>query len=161
MPYRDKKFSELLVADVYDKLVLKASQVKSGAMIYDAIEQMISNMSRKAYVVDEEGRYLGTISTETILKLIGYRVGVRDSSSLSFYRFLRDIFKEDVNSIMAKGRTVTKETPLTKALKIMLDDHLNDLPVVDENNRLIGELVSLELFIEGKKVFMERDEGSS
>jgi len=42
---------------------------------------------------------------------------------------------------------------LTKAMEIMMEDHLNDLPVVDEEGRLIGELVSLEIFIEGKELF--------
>jgi CBS domain-containing protein len=157
MPYREKKFSDMLVGDVYDKIVLKASQVKRDAPIGDAIDQMLANpLSRKVYVTDDNGKYIGTVSTEAILRLIGYRVGVRDSSSLAFFRFLRDMFKEDVQSIMVKGRTVTRDTVLTSAMKIMMDDHLNDLPVVDADGKLIGELVSLELFLEGKRVFEEK-----
>jgi CBS domain-containing protein len=42
---------------------------------------------------------------------------------------------------------------LTRAIEIMLEEHVNDLPVVDGDGRLIGELVSLELFLKGKELF--------
>ncbi len=156
MPYREKKFGDILVGDVYDKIVMKASQVKRDAKIGEVIDQMLLNpLSRKVYVVDDMGRYVGTVNTETILRLMGYRYGVRENSSLSFFQFIVGIFKEEADSIMVKSRTVTKETKLTAAMRTMLDDHLNDLPVVDSKGKLIGELVSLELFIVGKKVFEE------
>lgn len=154
----DKKFSDLLVADVYDQVVKTPARLRKDASIREAIELMIQNpLSRKAYVVDDDGRYLGTVNSETVLRLLGYRVGVRDSGGLSFIRFLFDAFKEDVGGIMVKGRTITKDTALVKATEIMVTDHLNDLPVVDEKGRLIGELVSLELFVQAKELFKPGD----
>lgn len=154
MPYQEKRFSELLVSDISEKIVLKASQVPQDAKIRDVIERMIANpLSRKVYVVDGGGKYLGTVNTETILRLLGYRVGVRSEGGLSLIRFLRDAFKEDVSRIMVKGQTVKLTSKLTDALEIMLREHLNDLPVVDEEGRLVGELVSLELFLEGRTLF--------
>ncbi len=150
----DKRFSDLLVADVYETMVKTPSRIKKDASIRDAIELMIQNtLSRKVYVVDDDGKYLGTVNSETVLRLIGYRVGVRDSGGWSFIRFLRDAFKEDVGSIMVKGRTISRDTPLVRATEIMVTDHLNDLPVVDEEGKLIGELVSLELFMQGRTLF--------
>lgn len=158
MPYREKKFSDMLVGDVYDKIVLKAPQVKRDAKIGEVIDQMLINpLSRKVYVVDDLGRYVGTVTTETILRLMGYRFGVRENSSLSFFSFIVGIFDEDAESIMNKNRTVTKDTKLTAAMQSMLDDHIDDLPVVDAEGKLIGELVSLELFLVGKKVFEEKE----
>jgi CBS-domain-containing membrane protein len=37
----------------------------------------------------------------------------------------------------------------------MVDNHLNDLPVIDEEGKIIGELNSLEILEEAKKVFNE------
>jgi len=156
MPYREKLFSEMKVNDVYDKIVLKASKVSHDATIREAIELMIANpLSRKVYVVDAQDRYVGTVNTETILRLLGYRVGVRKEGGMSFVRFLRDAFKEDVEGIMVKGQTVKASTRLTDALDIMLREHLNDLPVVDDDGRLVGELVSLEMFLVGRALFEE------
>jgi len=154
----EKRFEDVLVADVYDKLVLKPSQVKKDGTIGEVIDQMLSNpLSRKVYVTDEEGKYEGTVSTETVLRLMGYRLGVRESGSISFYRFLRDTLKENVDTVMVKGRTVNKDVKLAEAMKIMIEDHLNDLPVIDAEGKLVGELVSLELFMVGKKVFEAKD----
>ncbi|KQM12129.1 hypothetical protein AOA80_04105 [Methanomassiliicoccales archaeon RumEn M1] len=156
MSYREKTFSELMVGDVAAKLVQTASTVSADASIREVIDRMTSNpLSRKVYVVDAEGRYMGTVSTETILRLIGYRVGVRKDGGLSFVRFLRDALKEEAGHIMVKGTTVTKETKLTAALDIMVNEHLNDLPVVDANGILVGEMASLGLLEEGKILFDE------
>lgn len=161
MAKSEKRFEDVLVDDVFDKFVLQPSTVPSGAKIGMVIDQMLSNpRSRKAYVIDEQGKYLGTVSTETVLRLMGYRLGVREYGAMSFIRFLRDILKERADEVMVKGRTVNRSTKLSAAMKIMIEDHLNDLPVVDDEGRLIGELVSLELFLVGKKVFEEKDPSS-
>ena len=119
---------------------------------------MLSNpLSRKVYVVDGQGKLKGIITTETILRLIGYRTGVRQTGAASIYRFLRDMFKEEVIRLMTSTRSVTREDKLTTAMDIMLRDHVNDLPVVDADGRLVGELISLELFLKGKELF-EREE---
>ena len=156
MSYREKTFSELAVGDVAAKLVQTASTVGPKASIREVIEKMVANpLSRKVYVVDEQGRYLGTVSTETILRLIGYRVGVRKDGGLSFVRFLKDALKEEARHIMVKGTTVTRETKLVAALDVMVNEHLNDLPVVDADGVLVGEMASLELLEEGKILFDE------
>ncbi len=158
MPKTEKRFEDVLVDDVFDRFVLKASQVGRDSTIAMVIDQMLANpLSRKVYVTDAEGRYAGTVSTETVLRLMGYRLGVREYGGASFIRFLRDTLKENAADIMVKGRTVTRETKLTAAMKIMIDDHLNDLPVVDGDGKLVGELVSLELLLAGKKVFEGKD----
>jgi CBS domain-containing protein len=158
MTYHQKKFDEVLVGDVSDRIVKGASKIKLDGKIVEVIDLMTANpLSRKVYVVDDDGKYVGTVNTETILRLIGYRVGVRESGGTSFYRFLRDVLKEDVKDIMVKGKTVTTETKLTAALEIMLNEHLNDLPVVDQEGKLTGELISIELFLEGRRVFEEKE----
>jgi CBS domain-containing protein len=159
MPKTEKRFEDVVVDDVFDKFVLRASQVGRGATIAMVIDQMLANpLSRKVYVTDAEGRYVGTVSTETVLRLMGYRLGVREYGGDSFIRFLRDTLKEKADDIMVKGRTVTRDMKLTAAMKIMIDEHLNDLPVVDGDGKLIGELASLELLMAGKKVFEAKDQ---
>jgi CBS domain-containing protein len=158
MPDAEKKFSETLVGDVYELIVRTPTSVREDAQVREVIDGMLSNpLSRKVYVVDGQGKLKGIITTETILRLIGYRTGVRQTGAASFYRFLRDMFKEDVIRLMTSTRSVTREDKLTTAMDIMLRDHVNDLPVVDADGRLVGELISLELFLKGKELF-EREE---
>ncbi len=120
----DKKFSDTLVSDVYELMVKRPSTVKKDGEIKEVIEAMLQNpISRKVYVVNDDGKLLGMINTETLLRLIGYRVGVRELGGLSFYRFLRDMFKEGVEGLITPTRSVVKEARLTEALDIMIQEH--------------------------------------
>ena len=154
MAETEKRFSDTLVGDVFDLIVRRPATVTAGSSVNDVIDGMLGNpVSRKVYVVDDERRLLGMVNTDTVLRLIGYRTGIRELGGMSFYRFLRDMFKEEVGSLMSPTRSVTKEDGLKKALDIMIKDHVNDLPVVDEEGRIIGELISLELFLKGRQLF--------
>lgn len=157
----ETKFSDTLVGDVYEQVVKRPATVTMEAKIVDVIDGMIANpLSRKVYVVDGKGKLRGMINTDTVLRLIGYRTGVRQAGALSFYRFLRDMMKEDISSLITPTRAVTAQDRLTDALRIMVQDHVNDLPVIDEGGSLIGELVSLELFLKGKELFDKEVEPS-
>lgn len=163
MRTEDKTFRDTLVGDVYELIVKRPTTVARDAKISKIIDGMVENtVSRKVYVIDEGRKLLGIVNTDTILRLIGYRTGVRDKGALSFYRFLRDTLKEDIADLVTPTRSVTKDDRLVDALEIMIKDHVNDLPVVDAEGRLIGELVSLELFLKGRELFHDEiDKGGS
>jgi len=155
MPYTQKKFTELRVEEVSDKLIVQPSIISIDADIKELIDVMLEDpVARKVYVVDPKGKLVGMVTTETLLRLIGYRVGVR-TGTLSFYKFLRDTLKEHVKDVMEAPVFVRPDTMLTDALLKMLEEHINDVPVVDEEGKLIGELNSLELFTQARDLFDE------
>lgn len=154
MTSEDKFFIDSLVSDVYDLMGQPASTVDEKAKLGDVVDAMVRNpLSRKVYVVDAEGKVLGVVDAETVLKLLGYRVGVQRNAGISVFGFLRDTLKENVVDLMRTVRPVTPESKLTAALRIMLDDHMTDLPVVDDNGRLIGELISMEMLTRARTLF--------
>jgi len=96
----DKTFRDTLVGDVYELIVKSPMTIARDAKISKVIDGMLANpVSRKVYVIDEGGKLLGMVNTDTILRLIGYRTGVRETGALSFYRFLRDMLKEDITDL--------------------------------------------------------------
>jgi CBS-domain-containing membrane protein len=145
--FQGKRFEDLKVEDV-DRLVnASPANVQKGARIHEVLGAMLDHpASRKVYVIDVEGNLAGVIKTETLLKLIGYRVGVRENTALSFLKMLKDMQKESAESVMEKVRPVKRMTPLKDAVELMVEDRVNDLPVVDDDYKLIGELTTLELF---------------
>jgi CBS domain-containing protein len=151
-----KSFSDLLVSDVYDLVIKEPSVVKSGSKIHQVFDEYLkSPISRKVYVVDDNGKLLGAVTTETLLRLLGYRVGIREFAGFSLWKLMRDMLKEGVDDVFIKVPPVKQTDKLTKALQIMLDNHVNDLPVVDADGKLIGELNSLEIFHKGRELFEE------
>ncbi len=153
MPYNKKQFDDLIVEEVADRLIVEPSTVSPDADIGELIDEMLANpIARKVYVVDENGGLMGMVTTETLLRLIGYRVGVR-TGTLSFYKFLRDCLKGRVRDVMEAPVFVRPNNKLKDALLKMIEEHMNDIPVVDEDGKLIGELNSLELFTQARILF--------
>jgi CBS domain-containing protein len=145
---------DVLIKDVYETMVGKPALVRDDALLKDAVDAMtVNHISRKVYVVDAEGILLGTISMEMMLKKVGYLVGVREKGVVSFFKFVTGILEENVTEFMDESVTVTNENLVLEAMKKMVDNHLNDLPVVDEEGKIIGELNSLEILEEAKKIF--------
>jgi predicted transcriptional regulator len=154
----DKRFLDSSVADVFEKVGQPASIVDEKAKLGDVVDAMVKNpLSRKVYVVDKEQKVLGVVDADTVLKLIGHRVGVQRNAGLPVFSFLTETLKENATDFMRKVRPVTRNTQLTAALQIMLDDKMADLPVVDENGRIIGELISIEMLSRAGRMF-EREE---
>jgi CBS domain-containing protein len=55
--------------------------------------------------------------------------------------------------IMTKGVvTVTPDTDITEAAKLLLDNHFNGLPVVDDKGRLIGIICQDDLIVQQKRL---------
>jgi CBS domain-containing protein len=145
---------DVKIGDVYEVMVGKPALVYDDALLKDAVEAMtVNHVSRKVYVIDSEGKLLGMISIETLLKKVGYLVGVRETGVISFVKFVTGIFKENVTDFMQNPITITNEHKVLDALQKMVEYHLNDLPVVDEEGKIIGELNSLEILEEAKKLF--------
>ena len=58
-----------------------------------------------------------------------------------------------VADIMSKDvMTVQKETPIGEAAKKLLDNHINGLPVVDEQGRVVGILCQSDLITQQKNL---------
>lgn len=149
-----KSFHDTLVGDVYDIIIAEPSVVREGTGIKDAIDAMLRNpLTHRVYVVDNEGRLKGVVTTGALLNLLGYKVGVRGMSALSFYRFMRDALGNNVGAVRQSITPVKRETRVVDALNLMIKNQWDALPVVDDDNRLVGELVSLELFVKGKELF--------
>jgi len=154
MKMSEKDFRDLKVGDMHDIMVGKPAVVNENDILRDAIEAITLNKtSRKVYVCDDEGKLKGVITIETLLRNLGYRVGVREEGMISFFKFITGILKENVTEIMEKPVSITNNHKVLDALKMMVEHHLNDLPIVDDEGRIIGELNSLEILTQAKKIF--------
>lgn len=151
--FQGKRFEDLKVEDVYQLVSTSPSKVQKNARTHEVLSAMLEHpTSRKVYVIDVEGNLAGVIRTETLLKLIGFRVG-RQNPALSFVHMLKDLQKESAESVMEKARPVKRGTSLKDALDLMVEDHVDDLPVVDDDYKLIGELMTLELLQAALELF--------
>ncbi|UCE37725.1 MAG: CBS domain-containing protein [Thermoplasmata archaeon] len=150
----EKDFRDLTVGEIHESMVGKPATVKEDAILKDAVDAITQDStSHKVYVVDEEGKLKGAITIETLLKHVGYIVGVRETGMISFFKFLSGVLKENVSEIMEQPVTITNRHKVLDAVRLMVENHLNDLPIIDDENTLVGELNSLEIMVYAKSVF--------
>ncbi|MGQ9587432.1 MAG: CBS domain-containing protein [Thermoplasmata archaeon] len=151
----DKSIKDVRVEDV---LALsgrrrKPATVPQDATLSEAANALMRNReTRKVYVVGKDGTLVGTVTLETLLRHTGYRLGVRGTGMASFIRMLGEISDEKVADAMAKPVKVLEDELILNVTKLMVENHLNDLPVVDDKGRLVAELNGLDILVLAKQI---------
>ncbi len=120
--------------------------VGEDASVNEALELMHREHIRRLPVVDKEGRLVGIVSELDLLK-----VSPSPATTLSIYEIpyllarikMRDIMTRDVI-------TVTEDTPLEEAARIMADNKIGGLPVM-RGDKLVGIITETDIF----KIFLE------
>ncbi len=144
----DKPIGDIRVSDVVAEVAktVKPATVSIEASLKEAVEAIIEDSeTRKVYVVDGDGKLKGTITLETLLRHAGYRLGVRSTGVTSFLRMLAEISDDRVTEVMSKPVKVLHNEMVMNVTKLMVEHHLNDLPIVDDRNVLVGELNGLDI----------------
>lgn len=146
------------VGELFDTIASEPSRIPQDATLRDAVNAILnSGIARKAYVVDPDGRLKGTITIETLMRHVAYRLGARPPGIVSWFRFLRDMESDAATDFMAKPVSVTRATPIGEIVRRVTEEHLNDFPVVDEHGRLIGEVNTHSLLKATRGVFSARE----
>lgn len=143
------------VKEAYESFISECSKLKTGSLIYEAIEEILKNpTAQTVFVVDKTGKLVGMVPLRDLIRVSSARYGVHGRGFSDFIKYLRDIMKDDVDEIMRPPMNVNLNDNLMKAMKIMEFYDLNSLPVVDDKGVLVGELNGAELLkfaIEGVK----------
>jgi len=144
----EKPISDIRVSDVLDRAAKTVSPatVRTDATLREAVEAIVKDSeTRKVYVLTDDGKLAGTITLEVLLRHAGYRFGVRSAGMTSFLRMLAEITDDNVSEVMTKPIKVSKDELLVNATKLMVEHHLNDLPIVDGDNKLVAELNGIDI----------------
>ncbi len=141
-----RNVEDLKVEDVSDLCVGEPSIVHVDDHIWKIVASLIDKPANRAvYVVDDKKKLLGIISFRDIIRVTNARLGARRRGVSAFIQYLRDVFQEDVGGLMRKPPVAKMSTNLLEALKKMEDFKMNDMPVVDDEGKLVGDLKGLEI----------------
>ncbi len=136
------------VGEFYQKITLAPSVVHMSDSI-QLIRKKITkadHINRSAYVVDENNKLIGIITVKELLKVLAVRSGISTGKTPTKGKLL-DYVSTDTTAkdIMRSPISVRTTDSLEKALEIFVLHGLEELPVVDENNVVIGDLDAYEL----------------
>ncbi len=131
---------------VKDRMTPRPITIGEDASLEEALRLMHSEHIRRLPVVDKEGRMVGIVSELDLLK-----ASPSPATSLSIYEIPYLLSKIKMRDIMTKDViTVTEDTPLEEAARIMADNKIGGLPVM-RDGRLVGIITETDIF----KVFLE------
>ena len=135
--FKDSDFGKFHPAgSLGKKLILKVDDlmaknddipfVKNGTLLMDAIPVMSKKGLGVVSVVDNSGRLIGIITDGDLRRIIERRV---------------DIYSESVDNVMVKSpKRITSKKLAVDALHYIKSLSINNLPVVDKNDILIGTI---------------------
>jgi acetoin utilization protein AcuB len=115
--------------------------------VSDALEQMKKEHIRRMPVVDKNGKLVGIVSDKDLL-----RASPSPVTSLSVWEITYLLSKLKVGDVMTKKViTVNEDTPIEDAARIMVDNKIGGLPVVNADFAVVGIITETDIF----KTFLE------
>jgi acetoin utilization protein AcuB len=139
---------------VKDRMSKSPITVRQNVGVEEALRLMHSENIRRLPVVDEHGKLVGIVSELDLLK-----VSPSPATSLSVYEIPYLMARIKMKDVMTKDVvTVTEDTPLEEAARVMADNKIGGVPVM-RDGKLVGIITETDLF----KTFLEmlggREEG--
>ena len=139
---------------VRERMSTNPVTITTDCTITQALRVMRENQVRRLPVLDQDGGLLGIVSEKDLLY-----ASPSPATSLSIYEMHYLLSELRVTEVMtADPVTVIPDAPLEEAARIMADNKIGGLPVLDDG-RLVGIITETDIF----KVFLEllgaRDKG--
>jgi len=119
--------------------------VSPDVPVVDALNLMKREKIRRTPVI-KDGKMIGIVSNEDLLN-----ASPSPATSLSVWEMNYLLSKITVREVMTrKVMTVTENTPIEEAARVMVDNKIGGLPVM-RNDRVVGIITETDLF----KIFLE------
>ncbi len=120
--------------------------VRPETSMPDALDLMHKEHIRRLPVVNQKGELVGIVTEGDLLK-----ASPSEATSLSIYEVTYLLSKLTIDRLMTKNVvTVTEDTPLEEAARIMADNKFSGLPVM-RGKALVGIITETSLF----NIFLE------
>lgn len=141
------KLADNTVADVRDLLVKHPSVIAPDAPIHALLQKIIEDpRTRHVYVVDAQKKLLGSVRMQTVVHYLFPLVNQEEEQVVpAIPRYLnisqvQDLMKTD-------PFYVTEKTTLWEVSRILMREKINELPVVDDQHRIIGQINVYEIIL--------------
>lgn len=101
---------------------------------------------RYAYVVDKKGRLAGSVSMNDVVKyLFPFEAVVESSTELSVGKYAYFETKTVGDIMNDSPRFIKEATLLSDMANILVQEKINELPVVDDQMHIVGQLSLYEV----------------
>lgn len=137
----------LQVKDIRHLLIMNPAIVNSTAPLIKVLEKITEDLrTRQVYVVDEDKRLIGVVRMSSVVEyLFPYDAIIEHNNSL-YNAYYPKVNADSAEDIMISPPTkVTEETTLGEMARLMMKEGINELPVVDDQEFLVGQVNMYEV----------------
>ncbi|RME49199.1 MAG: CBS domain-containing protein [Chloroflexi bacterium] len=132
---------------VRDRMSSEPITITPDTPFQDALKLMREHRFRRLPVVDKHGKLVGIVSERDLLY-----ASPSPATSLSVWELNYLLSKLQVREIMTENViTTTPDAPIEDAARLIVDNKIGGLPVVDEQNHVVGVITETDIF----KTFVE------
>jgi acetoin utilization protein AcuB len=125
---------------VGERMKFPVITIRPDMPVVDALNLMRLEHIRRTPVV-KDGKLVGIVSEKDLLN-----ASPSPATSLSIYEMNYLLSKIQVKDVMTKNvRTVTEDTPIEEAARIMADNKIGSMPVL-RDDRIVGIITETDLF---------------
>lgn len=136
---------------VCDRMSTPPVTITPDTPFQDALKSMREHQFRRFPVVDKNGKLVGIVSERDLLY-----ASPSPATSLSVWELNYLLSQLEVRELMTEDvTTTTPDTPIEDAARLMADNKIGGLPVVDESKRVVGVITETDIF----KTFVEMFSG--
>lgn len=127
---------------VKDQMTTPAFTLTPETPFLDALKLMRERQIRRIPIVNEQGKLLGIVSERDLL-----HAEPSPATSLSVWEMNYLLWKLKLGDVMTKSViTVTPKTALQDAASLMIKHKIGGLPVVDDEEKVIGVITETDIF---------------
>jgi acetoin utilization protein AcuB len=127
---------------VRDRMSSPPVTIASDTSFQDALRLMNDHGFRRLPVVNKKGKLIGIVSERDLLY-----ASPSPATSLSVWEITYLLSEIRIRDIMTtEVITTTPDTPIEDAAHLMADHKIGGLPVVDENERVVGVITETDIF---------------
>ena len=141
------------VKDAYDIAKMNSLIIDEDEKLVNVIKRFVKNPDlRGIFLVDTKKRLKGVVSRTDLLNIVKVKLGkdvdeIPLRISARVVEHLSDVKVNEIVSMFSQRAGVKLNDSLDKALELMINMDLIDIPVVDDDNKIIGDLTLSEILL--------------
>jgi Mg/Co/Ni transporter MgtE len=137
-----RNLASMKVSDIEHLLIVEPAWVLETATVEEVMEKMIADLrTRWVYVVDEHKRLLGGIPMNAIVEILFPLEAIIERPDSLYEAYFPKVTAKTAGELMlAPIPSVSDEYSLEKLADLLLSNKMSEMPVVDSDNVLTGEV---------------------
>jgi CBS domain-containing protein len=144
----EDKLASVKVKDVKQLIVANPSILMENSSLNELLKEIIKDSrSRHVYIINKKNKLIGSVRLNNTIQYMFPSIALlQGSDTLQVGTYMMFSSAKTVKDIMTTNPSyVFEDTALSEMIKILIREKVNELPVVDKELHVIGEVNFLEV----------------